>query len=320
MPQAGGADDDRAVARGRDVRGGRSRVRRPHGRRDTGPLAWTVAEARRNIVLRRILRDRRAHQASMRPTSNMNAAAQVPEAADDGEAQRRRSYAENWDRLAKFDAMWAVLSDASKIGGKWDPAEFFATGKDVLARLDALEARGVHIANGVAVDFGCGLGRVSHWLAQRFARVVGVDISSHMVELAERYNATRTNPITFVVGNERNIPLATSSADYIYSFIALQHIPKALQQMYVKEFARIVRPGGYVNFQTPSHAVDGGPGGFAFDLPTGSGPATVEMHSYPRAEVESLLESCGCRIVDVADDQSCGSAIKSYFYLAQRQI
>lgn len=141
-----------------------------------------------------------------------------------------------------------------------------------------------------------------------------------MIELAERHNAVRSDPITFVLGNEQSIPLATSSADFIYSFIALQHIPKALQKVYLQEFTRIVRPGGFINFQTPSHPVDGGPPGFSFELPTSCGPATVEMHSYPRAEVESQLESCGCRILEVSDDRSCGSAIKSYFYLAQRQV
>lgn len=229
------------------------------------------------------------------------------------------SASENWDRLAKFDAMWAVLSDATKIGGKWDPQEFFATGEDVLARLKSIEALGARITDGVAVDFGCGLGRVSQWLAKRFARVVGVDISPHMLELAERYNSAQRAPITFVLGNEQNIPLATSSADFVYSFIALQHISKALQQRYLQEFCRIVRPGGYLNFQTPSHSLDGKPSGFSFQLATGSGPALVEMHSYPRAEVESHLENCGCRIVQVSDDHSCGTAVQSYFYLAQKQ-
>jgi len=229
------------------------------------------------------------------------------------------STSENWDRLAKFDAMWAILSDARMIGGKWDPQEFFATGEDVLARLKTIETLGARITDGVAVDFGCGLGRVAHWLAKRFSRVVGVDISPHMLELAERYNSTRAAPITFVLGNEQNIPLATSSADFVYSFIALQHIPKALQKRYLQEFSRIARPGGYLNFQTPSHPLDGGPAGFSVQLETSSGPASIEMHSYPRAEVESHLEHCGCKIINVSDDHSCGTAVKSYFYLAQKQ-
>ena len=33
-----------------------------------------------------------------------------------------------WESLAKRDALWAVLSDQSKVGGKWDVAEFMKTG------------------------------------------------------------------------------------------------------------------------------------------------------------------------------------------------
>ncbi len=230
----------------------------------------------------------------------------------------RVSTLENWDRLAKFDAMWTILTDPAKIGGKWDREEFFATGADVLARLKTVESLGVQINNGVAVDFGCGVGRVSHWLARRFSRVVGVDISPHMLELAERYN-TQSAAITFVLGNEQNIPLATSSADLVYSFIVLQHIPKAMQEKYLREFSRIVRPGGHLCFQTPSHPLDGGEPNFSVELMTDSGPATMEIHTYPRAELESHLERCGCRILLVQDDESCGSGMKSYFYIAQRQ-
>ena len=139
-----------------------------------------------------------------------------------------------------------------------------------------------------------------------------------MLELAERYNADSAS-IAFVLGYEQNIPLATSSSDLVYSFIVLQHIPKALQEIYLRQFSRVVRPGGYLCFQTPSHPLDGGEPNLSVGLMTNSGPATIEMHSYPRAEVESHLERCGCRVIGVLDDVNCGRAMKSYFYLAQRQ-
>jgi ubiquinone/menaquinone biosynthesis C-methylase UbiE len=238
-----------------------------------------------------------------------------------GDAQERPSprvsAAENWDRLAQLDAMWAVLSDATKFGGKWDRREFFATGEGILTRLEAIERAGARIRYGVAVDFGCGLGRVSQWLAKRFSRVVGVDISPRMLELAEHYNSEPA-PITFVLGNEENIPLATSSADFVYSFIALQHVPRPLQERYLREFCRIARPGGHLGFQVPSHPLDGGSADFSFRLMTGTGPATVEMNAFPRAEVEALLQGCGCRVVAVLDDDSCGTGMRSHFYVAQK--
>ena len=214
--------------------------------------------------------------------------------------------------------MSAVLSDPAKIGGKWNPEEFFATGADVLARIKAIEDLGNQLTYGVAVDFGCGLGRVSQWLAKRFAHVIGVDISAEMLAMAESYNR-RLAPITFVLGNEQNIPLATSCADFVHSVIALQHIPKLLQEMYLREFSRIVRPGGHLYFQTPSHAIYVKEEIFRFNRPTDSGPASIEIHTYPRAELEALLETCGCDMVRVFDDESCGPGIRSYFYLARKR-
>jgi ubiquinone/menaquinone biosynthesis C-methylase UbiE len=214
--------------------------------------------------------------------------------------------------------MWTVLSDPEKDGVKWDPEEFFATGADVLERIKAIEDSGIEIGRRVAVDFGCGLGRVSRWLAKRFSSVVGVDISPTMLEMAERYN-TQSAPITFVLGNETHIPLATSCADFVHSVIALQHIPRRLQEMYLREFSRIARPGGHLYFQTPSHALFVKETAFRLDRNTDSGPASIELHTYPRAEVEALMEGCGCEVMRTLDDDSCGPGIKSHFYLARKR-
>src|SRR5258706_12426691 len=164
-----------------------------------------------------------------------------PTSPSNGQSQPS-STAENWDRLAAADAMWTVLSDPSKSGGRWNAEEFFATGSTIAEVINSLEEMGFHIQRAVAIDFGCGVGRVSRWLTMCFSHGIGVDFSSKRLELAEEYNA-QTFPITFVQGNETNIPLETSSADFVYSVIALQHIPRPLQELYLREFARVVRPG-----------------------------------------------------------------------------
>ena len=226
--------------------------------------------------------------------------------------------AENWDRLAAADAMWTVLTDPAKAGGKWAPNEFFATGASVLARIDEIERLGVKLSRNVAVDFGCGIGRVSRWLAKCFSHVVGVDISAKMLELGETHKEPGAG-ITFVLGNESNIPLASSSADFIHSVIVLQHIPRSLQRLYLKEFTRIVRPGGTLYFQTPSAGVYTNQSSFRTNVQTPGGPAAMELHTFPRSEIESLLSENGCDLIQVRDDDSCGPGIRSFFYVAQRR-
>jgi ubiquinone/menaquinone biosynthesis C-methylase UbiE len=139
-----------------------------------------------------------------------------------------------------------------------------------------------------------------------------------MLELAESYNQQKA-AITFILGNEANIPLASASADFVHSVIALQHIPRTSQELYLREFMRIVRPGGYLYFQTPSNAVYCADKSFRMNINTPSGPAAIELHTYPRSEIESLLTGGDCDVVHVFDDASCGEGIKSFFYLAQKR-
>ncbi|MCJ7588788.1 MAG: SAM-dependent methyltransferase, partial [Candidatus Aminicenantes bacterium] len=53
-----------------------------------------------------------------------------------------RNIKDYWERLARRDPLWAILSDPAKKGGKWGLAEFFETGRReisiLLYRLDSL--------------------------------------------------------------------------------------------------------------------------------------------------------------------------------------
>ena len=95
----------------------------------------------------------------------------------------------NWTALGEDDPMWAILTDPEKKGNSWTPEDFFATGKreveEVFARL---QQTGVSPQTGCALDFGCGLGRLSQALATRFDFVDGVDISSSMIRQANEFN------------------------------------------------------------------------------------------------------------------------------------
>src|SRR5690349_13795690 len=78
-----------------------------------------------------------------------------------------------WDRQAQRDPLWAILSDATKRDGKWDAARFFQTGSSEIASiLYELEAQGFEVRRGAALDFGCGVGRLTQAMATQFERVV----------------------------------------------------------------------------------------------------------------------------------------------------
>ncbi len=97
--------------------------------------------------------------------------------------------AHNWDQHAKSDPMWAVLMDPERDLGRWDPREFFETGQaDIAYALHAIRRLGFPLQRTRALDFGCGLGRLSQALACYFDRVDGVDVAPAMVKQAIQLN------------------------------------------------------------------------------------------------------------------------------------
>src|SRR5271163_1555738 len=95
---------------------------------------------------------------------------------------------DDWKTLGNLDPYYSVLTDPkfklAKIDG---PArdEFFATGvQHVDYLLDALKADFGFAPHGKALDFGCGVGRITKALAAHFDTVVGLDISPGMLAQA----------------------------------------------------------------------------------------------------------------------------------------
>jgi 2-polyprenyl-3-methyl-5-hydroxy-6-metoxy-1,4-benzoquinol methylase len=161
---------------------------------------------------------------------------------------------EYWDRQAQRDPLWAILSDATKREGKWDASRFFQTGSSEIASiLYELEAQGFELQRGAALDFGCGVGRLTQALAPHFERVVGVDVSPRMHQLASRFNQ-HPSVVSYVCNQTADLRVfADHSFDFIVSNIVLQHIVPEIACSYLREFFRVLAPRGIAVFQLPSH-------------------------------------------------------------------
>jgi SAM-dependent methyltransferase len=154
----------------------------------------------------------------------------------------------NWDSLAERDALFAILTDHRRVGGKWDIAEFMATGEaeieTVMHHLASIRCVPNHA--GKALDFGCGVGRVTQALAPRFASCVGVDISPQMIDKAKSLN--QYAHCRYVANSAEQLPFADASFSFIYSNIVLQHVPRRFSTAYLREFVRVLAPGGVLVF------------------------------------------------------------------------
>lgn len=241
-----------------------------------------------------------------------------------------RHVQKTYDELGASDPLWAVLSFPEARGNRWDPDAFFARGREEIERtLDGLARRGVALEFGRALDFGCGVGRLTQALAAYFDRVDGVDISASMVAGARSYNR-HGDRCRYHVNTTPDLALfASASFDFIYSNITLQHVPPEASERYIVEFARLLRPRGVALFQVP----DGPrirPGTIAhawYQFRSGPlrrgwkrlrGKAPVEIHHVNRERVIELLTGAGATVRDSWQEGSVRRRRVSRFYLVQR--
>ncbi|HEU5353222.1 MAG TPA: methyltransferase domain-containing protein [Actinocrinis sp.] len=102
---------------------------------------------------------------------------------------------------------------------------------------------------GDALDAACGTGRHAAHLAERGHRVVGVDASPEMLEIAER----KVPGAVFHRAELTSIPLPDRSVDLAVCTLALCHLPD-LAPVFA-EFARVLRPGGHLVISDPHIAL-----------------------------------------------------------------
>lgn len=168
---------------------------------------------------------------------------------------------DTWNELGRRDAMWAVLSGPRESSRAWDPEAFYRTGvEEVEAVLARCAVLGAAPRLERALDFGCGIGRLSQALARHFSEVHGVDIATAMLEQAREQNRAGDR-CQFHLNESDSLALFPDATfDFVYSSITLQHMEPRFSRGFLSEFFRVTRPGGVVVFQIPSDQVQAPPG------------------------------------------------------------
>jgi SAM-dependent methyltransferase len=184
----------------------------------------------------------------------------------------------HWHAFGERDPLWAVLTLPGTRAGRWDVEEFFRTGVvEITTLMAALEGLGRPRSRRAALDFGCGVGRVTQALGDVFERVDGVDIAESMLERAREMNrhGSRCRYLHNTAPDLRDLP--DGSYDFIYSVYVLQHMDPAISHRYIKEFVRLLSPGGLAVFQLPTERASGATG----PMPADGYRARIELVDPP---------------------------------------
>src|SRR5215470_3831404 len=164
-----------------------------------------------------------------------------------------RQLQKNWEGFARTDPLWAICTDSARHGSKWIPEEFFATGRqEIHAVLSHLESLGLTLdKHAPALDFGCGVGRLTAALSEHFDECMGVDISPTMIRLANDFHRNN-HRCRFLVNDRDDLRnFADATFGFIYTSIVLQHMNNSLARNYLFELVRLLKPGGVLVFQIP---------------------------------------------------------------------
>jgi len=94
----------------------------------------------------------------------------------------------------------------------------------------------------VVLDFGCGSGRFSYWIAPRVKKVVGLEITPEMVELAERNRDVEN--VEFMIYDKIHFPVFSFPFDLILSVGVLQTMKGEILKRTISKLARYLKEGG----------------------------------------------------------------------------
>jgi ubiquinone/menaquinone biosynthesis C-methylase UbiE len=244
------------------------------------------------------------------------------------------THAQDWDDLGHVDPLWAIITVADRRFGRWDLDEFMRTGDREIAGLMAeIESLGFPRQRGRALDFGCGIGRLTRALARQFSACVGVDVAPAMLEMARKVNSDLPH-CNFLLNRSPNLALfGDETFDLVYTNMVLQHLPEpSLIEGLIAEFCRIVKPGGLIAMQIPhslplKFRIQPGRRLYAVLRKFGVGRrflydqltlTPMRLISLSESRVFGALESGGARILRVQPDDHCGPEIQSRMYFVTK--
>jgi len=134
------------------------------------------------------------------------------------------------------------------------------------------------------LDVGCGTGLVVNWL-RRYpleSEPIGIDLSAHALAFGRERGA-----MALALATANCVPFPATHFDLVVCLDTLQHVaPVGADQVTVQEFARILKPGGYLYLRTNSALGHVPLQGVDPDL----------YRRYRVADLEGMLTAAGLRV------------------------
>lgn len=187
----------------------------------------------------------------------------------------------DWNRRVSHDyRFW--MSD-----GHRSDAEMWQTGaRDLAIMTEGLDG----CADKTFLEVGCGVGRLLRAAAQKFRKVIGLDVSDEAIRRATEL-LKDCPQVRLEVGNGIDLScIQTGSIDVAVSFAAITSMPTAVIAGYLQEIHRVLVPHGTVRLQ------------MYLGTPQSVGAQnTLTIRCFSREDFASAMAAAGFRIQSIQD-------------------
>ena len=216
-----------------------------------------------------------------------------------------------WENLGQTEPYWSVITDEQFLDKNIEETKelFYESGKGNIQQIhDSLDRNQIdYSAFKSCLEYGCGLGRVTYWLAENFEKVFGYDISQYHLEIAADY-LTSKNLNNVVLNHVKQIEDIQNlpKVDLIYSVIVLQHNPPPIIDLIIREFIKSLNSGGIALFQVPTYRIN-----YQFSIASylnneAANHEEMEMHVLPQQQIFEIVRTEGGKVIEIFEDTWTG--------------
>jgi 2-polyprenyl-3-methyl-5-hydroxy-6-metoxy-1,4-benzoquinol methylase len=156
-----------------------------------------------------------------------------------------------------------------------------------------------------ALDFGCGVGRLTLALAPHARQVIGVDVSPPHLNLAtQRATEQSISNVQFTSIASVNDLDYFRGFDFVISVIVLQHNPPPVMAAIYRKLLEALAPGGFAIVQMPTFIHNRK---FSTEQYLANEQPQLEMNALPQSFIFEIINNANCRVCEVREDSATGS-------------
>lgn len=134
----------------------------------------------------------------------------------------------------------------------------------------------------IVLDAACGTGYGSNIIASVAKEVYGIDISQEAIEYANS-TFTECRNLKYIKADISKLPFENETFDIVVSFETIEHVDADIQNKFLREIKRVLKPDGMLIMSTPNKEI--------YTVQTGNQPTEWHVKEFFEDEFDQFLKN-----------------------------